>query len=119
MTAATSQAKPAAPRSGKWPATRAEHLRREPTCAACGTSQDLEVHHVQPFHLFPALELDQSNLITLCEQSGRNCHYFFGHGYNWHCWNPTVREDAAAFLKKMRTLPCGKQQTYQGGGSAG
>ncbi len=45
-------------RSPHWPAVRAAHLRRFPTCAACGTFKGVQVHHVRPFWLFPALELD-------------------------------------------------------------
>lgn len=91
-------------RSGKWPRVRAEHLAREPACAACGRAEELQVHHCRPFHEFPDLELADSNLVTLCEGTGRNCHYTFGHCYDWHESNPHVREDAAAFRARLEAV---------------
>lgn len=90
-------------RSSRWPATRKKHLLSYPFCAACGTKKYLEVHHVRPFHLFPELELDPANLMTLCESTSHNCHLMFGHLLDWSCWSPSVREDAAAFLERIRT----------------
>lgn len=80
-----------APRSPKWPALRRKHLRREPFCRSCGQVLDLEVHHVRPVHLFPALELSPANLITLCSAPSRECHLIKGHLGNWWSWNPKVR----------------------------
>ena len=40
-------------RSPRWPAVRGAHLKRNPTCAACGTKDKLEVHHVRPFISLP------------------------------------------------------------------
>jgi predicted HNH restriction endonuclease len=51
------------------------------------------VHHKRPVHLFPELELDPANLITLCEP--QNCHYLIGHCLSWKAYNPSVEEDAA------------------------
>ena len=80
-------------RSSHWPKVRKEHLEREPKCAWCGGTSNLEVHHVKPFHLHPELELEQSNLITLCEERGKKCHLIHGHGGDWHKENEKVRED--------------------------
>ena len=91
------------PRSPHWSTVRKQHLEIEPTCAACGGIVGLQVHHCMPFHLDPSKELDQNNLITLCEE--RNCHYIFGHLYNWHSYNVNVREDAANMLKKIKERP--------------
>ncbi len=76
-----------APRSGRWPAARAAHLRREPLCQACGRSKDLEVHHVAPVSQAPERELDAQNMITMC----RDCHYTVGHACDWRAWRPDVR----------------------------
>lgn len=84
------------PRSPDWPRVRAEHIRKHPFCAACGGKVDLEVHHVKPFHLFPELELDPTNLMTLCGK--KNCHIIFGHCHNWSLYNAHAREDAASHL---------------------
>lgn len=85
-------------RSPHWSHVRAVHLHNQPTCAACGGTDDVEVHHKQPFHLHPNLELDPGNLITLCEKPGHDCHYVFGHAFNWHGYVPTVEEDARRHL---------------------
>lgn len=81
-------------RSPRWWNVREKHLRSEPWCRFCGGTLKLEVHHVKPFHLFPHLELDPTNLITLCEAKGLNCHLMRGHLGNWHQWNPNIREQA-------------------------
>ena len=59
-------------RSPKWPALRRKFLQRNPTCAACGTTECLEVHHCVPFHIDSAKELDPRNLLTLCEGDKRD-----------------------------------------------
>lgn len=87
-----------APRSGRWPRVRREHLARNPACIACGRTTGVEVHHVVPFHERPELELDPANLVTL---SADHCHFVFGHGLDWRTANPRVREDAAAFRRRL------------------
>jgi 5-methylcytosine-specific restriction endonuclease McrA len=86
-------------RSGRWPAVRREFLRNNPCCEACGTTASLHVHHVRPFHLWPELELEPHNLITLCPK----CHFFIGHDEdgprgpkkpNWKTSNRYVWRDA-------------------------
>lgn len=89
-------------RSDHWPHVRAVHLHNNPTCAACGGTELLQVHHVKPFHLHPDLELDPGNFITLCEKPGHDCHYVFGHAGNWHGYVVTVRADAAKHLKDVQ-----------------
>ena len=95
--------KPSEARSSHWPIVRAAHLRLNPKCAATGDTNDLEVHHVEPYHLRPDLELDPSNLITLTEKSktlaGLNMHFIAGHLCNWSDVNPSVRR-VAAFIRK-------------------
>lgn len=86
-------------RAGAWPRVRREHLEREPACAACGRSHDLEVHHIQPYHKRPELELDAGNLVTLCADP---CHFVFGHLLNWKKSNPHVRDDAARYRQRIK-----------------
>lgn len=88
-------------RSGQWPKVRKEHLLIEPGCAVCGKKDDVEVHHVLPFHKEPALELDPDNLITLC----RDHHFFVGHLLSWKSWNVDVRKDSKAWRKKIEERP--------------
>ncbi len=91
-------------RSPEWPRVRAAHLLKEPTCRICGGTKKLTVHHIQPFHLNPSLELDDTNLITLCEGAGAtgNHHLTFGHFDNFRTkWNPNIRVEAPEWLKRL------------------
>jgi 5-methylcytosine-specific restriction protein A len=92
-------------RNPHWGSVRGEYLLAHPACAACGRTADLQVHHLKPFHLFPDLELDPDNLITLCEISGLNHHYLFGHLLDWHSWNTSAALDAALWLDKIQHRP--------------
>ena len=83
-------------RSPKWPHVEKLHLKLEPSCAACGSTKKLNVHHKKPFHLFPELELDMHNLITLCMD--KECHLKVGHGNDFKDYNPDVEADAARVL---------------------
>lgn len=94
-----------AARSPRWDKVREAHLVLFPICAACGSRLKLNVHHIKPFHLFPELELEPSNLITLCEGDVVNCHLLFGHLRSWHSFNEDVRADAAVMLVKIRRRP--------------
>lgn len=84
-------------RSAEWPKVERAFRRKQPACAACGSTSRIQVHHKRPFHLFPELELEESNLISLC--MGPNmCHLLIGHGDNFRAWNPNVELDAANAL---------------------
>jgi hypothetical protein len=85
-------------RSPHWSATRKAFLKTNATCAACNGTTKLNVHHKEPFHLDPALELDPKNLITLCMGS-LECHLLIGHGDDFKAYNPNVAEDAATVLR--------------------
>ncbi len=94
-------------RSPRWPAARATHLAAHPTCALCGGTAKLEVHHIKPFHLHPELELDPNNLVTLCEANagGVNCHLALGHLGNFKSFNVDVIADAATWRAKIQSRP--------------
>ncbi len=94
-------------RSAEWPAVAKEHLKDHPQCAACkpGTNSQakVQVHHIFPFHYCvtlgrPDLELDQRNLITLCEaeagQPADNHHLLIGHLDDFTSSNLDVVADA-------------------------
>lgn len=93
----------AQPRSSQWPSVRAKYLRSHPTCEACNAKDDLNVHHIKPYHLYPELELVTSNLITLC----RTHHFLVGHDPdgsgpkkpNWSEANLNARADAKRLLE--------------------
>lgn len=88
-------------RDPKWPKVRVNFLLKQPYCRACGGIKYLQVHHKKPFHKFPTLELVESNLITLCESPGHNCHYVFGHNLHWSGWNDHVEEDVVIFIQRV------------------
>jgi hypothetical protein len=91
------------PRSHQWPAVRRAHLQAFPTCAACGGTDALEVHHVLPYHVCPSAELEPANLLTLCAAgpSGMDCHLYWGHGGDWSDYCPTAPQDATEALKRV------------------
>lgn len=86
-----------ASRSPKWSKVRSQFLINNPICSVCGKKDKLEVHHKKPFHLYPELELDTSNLMTLCDSP---CHLIFGHCGNWSWY----RDDVDEFCKAEREL---------------
>lgn len=86
-----------APRSPKWRAVAREHLKNNPLCAACGTSENVVPHHIIPVHEDASRELDPANLVTLCNSNGTGCHFFLGHLQDWKLCNPSVIEDARAY----------------------
>lgn len=89
-------------RSTKWPTVRRAWLKDHPTCAGCGAVHCVQVHHKQPFHIHPELELDNKNFITLCEAAPGDHHLNLGHLGNWKNFNPHVEADAALFLKRIK-----------------
>lgn len=92
-----------AKRSPHWGTVRDAHLKKHPHCAVCGNTRKQNVHHIQPFHLRPDLELDPSNLITLCEsRASMNCHIIFGHCDNWRLINPNVVMDTDKWRHKLK-----------------
>ena len=89
-------------RSPKWSSIRKQHIKENPSCAACGRNKKLEVHHIEPVHKNPDRELDPSNLITLCDSP---CHLLFGHLMDYKSWNIEVVNDSSMFLKKIKDKP--------------
>ncbi len=90
-------------RSSQWPRVRREHLEEHPYCIACGSRKKLRVHHLRPFHLFPELELDPGNLVTICQRKkyGINCHLLVGHRGNFRKINFDCVRDARYWYDKM------------------
>jgi hypothetical protein len=52
-------------------------------CAWCGATNDIEVHHIYPQHLWPERARDTNNMVCLC----RRCHFVLGHRC---CWTNAV-----------------------------
>jgi hypothetical protein len=95
-------------RSSSWRTVRNKHLKKFPTCAACGRTKNLEVHHIVPYQVDRSKELDTDNLITLC---GDYCHFVFGHFMDYKSWNTNVVEDSKKYY--MERLNRSYQFTYR------
>lgn len=87
-----------AQRSARWAIVREHHLVENPECEACGTSHQLEVHHITPVSVDPSKELDFDNLITLCVR----CHLVFGHLGCFQCHNPEVQADSQTYRARVK-----------------
>lgn len=91
-------------RSAKWPKIRKQHLKKFPYCANCGKKKIMmQVHHIKPFHLYPQLELDPDNLLTLC--GDKRCHLDKGHLGYWKSYNLFVVEDCKVWKDKYKNRP--------------
>ena len=88
-------------RSPRWGKVRRLFLRDNPVCAVCGTGNDLDVHHLIPLSRAPSLELENTNLITLC----RPHHFLCGHLMSWFSYSDTCRSDVAYFAEKIAKRP--------------
>ena len=89
-------------RSSHWPKIEKDFLSKNPVCAACQTVNHLQVHHIKPFHLHPELELEETNLITLCMD--KECHIKLGHGGDWKAYNPNVLIDVETVHNDVNLL---------------
>jgi 5-methylcytosine-specific restriction endonuclease McrA len=92
-------------RSSQWPKVRDAYLKEHPLCEVCGGTKRLNVHHKKPFHLFPELELEPRNFLTLCESSSVNDHILYGHLRNFKSYNPDVETDAPTWKQKILNRP--------------
>ena len=90
-------------RADNWLEFRDAYVRDNPCCVICGARKKLQVHHIVPFHIAPDLELDRTNLLTLCvnKKHGINCHLLVGHLGNYRKTNPNVVLDAMTWKYKL------------------
>lgn len=92
-----------ASRGNAWAKARDAYHKTHPTCAACGCSDSLSIHHIRTWRLCEAeedqwLRTDPGNLISLCCCDNHKCHWIHGHlGLSWKASNPNVRADAERF----------------------
>lgn len=89
-------------RSPYWRTIRKEFLKEFPFCAVCGRNTKLEVHHKLPYYMAPDLELEPSNLVTLCEnkKNGISCHLLGGHSGDFRSVNLNV-DQTVIILKTL------------------
>jgi hypothetical protein len=115
------------PRSPEWPKVEKAHLAKNPHCACCtpgtNTKAGQQVHHKFPFHYAialgrPDLELDDRNLITLCEDEagkpGQNHHLLVGHLDSFQSSNLNVAEDATKTFHGMTAAAIKASSVWQG-----
>jgi hypothetical protein len=100
-------------RSPEWHRVEQLHLRMERYCVCCAETHPetpVQVHHIFPFHICivlgrPDLELDQRNLITLCQSEagrpGENHHLLVGHLDDFQSSNLDVERDATRLYRGM------------------
>lgn len=96
-------------RSSKWATFQKNYLIKNNYCITCGKAKKytnnngLQVHHIIPYHICielnrPDLELDERNLITLCQTDfdikTENHHLLIGHLNDWESFNKTVLPNA-------------------------
>lgn len=110
--AALHEAKKKVARSPHWAKVEHEHLAKNPQCLACGGVERLQVHHIQPFHLHPELELEPSNLVTLC-MGEHECHLEIGHGGDFKKYNPIVVACAMSARKDPQLFDKIVEQSHQ------
>ena len=89
-----------AQRSSKWSGVRNHFAKENPVCAVCG-KKPIQVHHQIPFSQDASLELEVSNLISLCPVH----HLWFGHLGSYHSYNSNIEEDAALWYTKINNRP--------------
>lgn len=104
-------------RSSKWDEVQKAHIKKHPYCVACGkdvkypNNNGLQVHHIIPFHFCtelgrPDLELDERNLMTLCETEDDiktpNHHLLIGHLGDWQSYNGTAKKDAISTFHGLK-----------------
>jgi len=88
-------------RSPEWTKIRNMYVTFNPRCAMCGSTKQLQVHHIVPFSRNAELELDPDNLITLCARD----HLVFGHLGSWRSFNIDVKEDCDEWRTKYTNRP--------------
>ena len=94
-------------RSPEWSRVELEHRKLQPYCICCGVESEdkvaIQVHHLFPFHYCinlgrPDLELDQRNLISLCEDEknrpSQDHHLLIGHLDSFKSSNLSAAIDA-------------------------
>ncbi len=75
----------------KWLDVQRKYKRHNPKCEICGTTANIEVHHIMPVSIEPNKEFDENNLMSLCRK-GKNCHLVHGHLGNYNKFNPNVKQ---------------------------
>lgn len=94
---------PAERRSPQWPPVERAFLRAHPECRGCGSRRNLNAHHLVPFHVDRAKELDPDNLVAVC----RSCHFVLCHRNDWSNWEPDAPRLLDAHRARTGARPFG------------
>jgi hypothetical protein len=97
-----------APRCAQWGPWLKKFLKGT-SCAACGQTDDLTGHHEIPFHIDPSKEMDERNVVPLCQD---RCHLIFGHFNDFQLYNPNVRKDCADYLARRMAAKAEKAKGH-------
>lgn len=96
------------PHDSRWDGVVRNLKKTEPDakCAACGGDGPINWHHIKPWHMCTGkdaeLRYDRKNLIPLCTDPRRKCHWIFGHlGFSWSADNPDVVKQSAEHLESI------------------
>lgn len=98
--------------SGWGPASHL-YVLRYPSCYVCGRLVwkglkavcPYSIHHALPFHLYPELEMDEANWVTVCEYRSFNCHFVAGHLLDWRSWNADIRKQGPVIHAMFANRP--------------
>ena len=88
------------PRNSEWIKVRRIFLKTHRQCEFCG-SRKRDAHHILPAWKYPEVELEPDNLMALCKQ----CHFVFGHLFNWKKYNIFLKQDLEIWRKKVKEAP--------------
>ena len=79
-----------------WRKVRKAFIAEYNSCAICGSTENLSVHHLLDVSRYPQYQFEWNNLITLCNGSnkikGLKCHVMIAHLYNWQTNNYDLLE---------------------------
>ena len=90
-------------RDSKWNDFRRTYIKNR--CEVCGSKKSLSLHHHIPVHIDKSKELEVSNVSTLCDWRGNNCHLSFGHLGSFYSFNPEVKKDIEIWYNKVQLRP--------------
>ena len=69
------KAQPRTSRGGRWHKASVAYRKAHPICEYCNKRAAVEVDHVKPWHEYPKLRYDTSNLKSTCHDCHKDRHY--------------------------------------------
>ena len=86
----------------KW---RKAVIARDGKCVICGTTKDLEVHHINHASYFPNERFDINNGVTLCYNDHMDFHCNFKRSYRQKCTKYDF-DNFKVLVKHLKTRIC-------------